>query len=146
MASTIRDSEHAKFTDAKCPAGKRATGGGGELTGAPTQAFLTTVIPYDIDNSNAPPTAAEATGFADEDGYGGAWSVTAYAICSSPIAGLERVTKETDYNSTDAKVVEANCPAGKKVVGGGAFIRILGVEGQITRRRRAQRSPDRRRG
>jgi hypothetical protein len=45
---------------------------------------------------------------------------------SPGISGLEEVNDFSDFNSTDAKGVTANCPAGKKVVGGGAFVNASG--------------------
>ena len=50
------------------------------------------------------------------------WSVTAYAICSTVIAGLQRVAVAGAPNSDPSSVVSAPCPAGKAVIGLGGTI------------------------
>jgi hypothetical protein len=50
------------------------------------------------------------------------YSVTGYAICADPPAGLEMVTAVTPTDSapTGGKNVTAFCPSGKRVLGTGA--------------------------
>ena len=45
------------------------------------------------------------------------WSITAYAICAPKVAGLQRVAVTGPSSSTSSKVVTADCPVGKSVIG-----------------------------
>jgi hypothetical protein len=102
-----------KIATANCSAGKklisvgaRTTLGGGNLV-------------IDDLRPNAALTSATVTGYEDEDGYGGNWSLWAYGVCANPLPGLELVTATSAVNSAD-KVVGATCPVGKDLHGLGA--------------------------
>ncbi len=43
-------------------------------------------------------------------------------VIPAGVSGVELVTGSSDYDSTDIKVANATCPAGKKAIGGGAAI------------------------
>ena len=95
---------------ASCPAGKRLMGGGGEI-------FIGTgQVRFDEIRPNAALTSITVHAVEDENGYAQPWSVTAYAICSSPPFGLQLVSATSASNSS-GKGVQAKCPGGKQVLG-----------------------------
>jgi hypothetical protein len=116
---------------ASCPAGKEVTGGGGEMDGARGEASMVAVgdaSDPNFDESTPPATSVDAASIWDENGIGNfspfepqtaeSWDQTAYAICATPLPGLERVFVPSNADSFD-KTVTAECPAGKQVVGVG---------------------------
>jgi hypothetical protein len=113
-ATSASDSSNKGVTVA-CPVGKRLLGTGGELAGGGGQVALNDIIP------NAALTGVTVRGMEDGDGTTANWSVTAYAICSTPVAGRERVvtTSPTDSSS---KGVSVPCPPDKEVTGVGGEI------------------------
>ena len=105
-----------KSITATCPAGKRLLGNGAAITGAAGQVLLDGQLP------NATPTAVTVNALEDETGAAVNWSVSAYAICSTVIAGLQRVAFAGTSNSDASRLVSAHCPAGKSVIGLGGTI------------------------
>jgi hypothetical protein len=112
VAAASPSNSSNKSVTATCPAGKRLLGTGAEIEGGGGQAAPNDVIP------GSTLKAATVQGLEDENGTGVSWRARAYAICASPVAGLERVVATSPTNSAN-KVVTATCPAGKQVVGAG---------------------------
>jgi len=106
---------------ASCPAGKQVTGGGGDITGGGGQVLIDGLVPE----------AARfgAFGAEDETGTTSDWLLRAYAICATPLPGLEVVSNESPFDSSSSKNASADCPAGKRVVGAGAV--VVGGQGQV---------------
>jgi hypothetical protein len=75
VASSTATSASPRSATATCPAGKSAHGAGLEFTGGLGQVLL--------DDLNATATAVSATGYEDETGFAGNWSVASYVICAS---------------------------------------------------------------
>jgi hypothetical protein len=100
-----------KNATANCPAGKRVIGTGAALANGFGQVSVGNLIFSD--------TAVFAYGIDDQDGYSAGWSITAYAVCANPLAGLETKTAASAYDSSTQKLVSANCSAGKKALGQG---------------------------
>ena len=75
VATSTSTSTSPRSATATCPAGKSAHGAGFELTGA-----LGQVRPDDV---NATATAVTATGYEDDNGFVGNWSVAAYVVCAN---------------------------------------------------------------
>jgi hypothetical protein len=75
VATSTSTSTSPRSATATCPAGKSAQGAGIEFTGA-----LGQVRPDDL---NATATAVTATGYEDDNGFVGNWSVAAYVICTT---------------------------------------------------------------
>ena len=113
LAVTSASTSANKSVTATCPAGKALLGVGGEIAGGAGQVALREMIP-------GGGNGATATGAEDENGFAGSWSVTAYAICANPVAGLERMVSVSGPSSVD-KEITATCSAGKQVlsIGGG---------------------------
>ncbi len=95
-----------------CATGQRLTGAAGELTGGFGSVLIAgwfiapppaTIVSYD-----AVPTIGPA------DGQQSPWSFSAYALCSTPLAGLEAVQNVT---GSPASSMTVNCPAQKKLLG-----------------------------
>jgi hypothetical protein len=103
---------------AQCPAGKKAIGGGGYITGAFGRAHLFQLQPTEA--------VFGVTAFEDEAGYDGAWSLTAIAYCASPLAGLEYKVAGSARGSGSSRSVTVQCPVGKKVIGTGSKIDFFG--------------------
>ena len=112
-ATSVVNSANKAPLPATCPAGKRLLGGAGDINPANGQVLFDDITP------NSALTSVSVSAVEDEDGYAGNWSVTAYAICSAPIAGLVRSVVTSALDSSVSKVIQAPCPAGKQVLGGG---------------------------
>jgi hypothetical protein len=105
-----------KTATASCSAGKQVVGVGGEITGAAGEAWLDDLRP------NPALTSVTVQGVEDETGTAESWSVTAYAICANPVAGLYRLAVETSSTSA-SKHITPVCPTGTRLlsVGGELF-------------------------
>jgi hypothetical protein len=112
-----------KGVSAVCPVGKKLLGTGAAITGGAGQVVLRELIP------GSALTSVSAFGAEDENGFTGNWSVTAYAVCATPVAGLQRVTAASASDSNSSKSAVATCPAGKHVTGVGG--RLQGAGGQV---------------
>jgi hypothetical protein len=105
-----------KSITANCPAGKRVLGVGADINAGNGQVLFDDIRP------NAALTAVTVQALEDETGFSGPWSVTAYAVCADPIAGLERVATTSALDSGPNKPVFMSCPSGKLATGVGADI------------------------
>lgn len=113
-------SESPKSVSATCPAGKQLLGTGAEINGATGEVVIDDLRPNGT--TVAAPTSVSVTAY-EEDPYPGNWTVTAYAICANPVAGLSRHTATSAAGvSPDFAPVTATCPAGKSLTGTGAEI------------------------
>jgi len=125
VAQSANNSEAFKVVSASCPGGMAVTGAGADITGGQGEVYLDVLLPDDS------PAEAVARGDEDFDGYARSWLVRAYAICASPLAGLERVSVTSSEDNTD-KSVSASCPLGKRVVGVGGSLGGATGEAAIT--------------
>src|SRR5207247_2634931 len=75
--SGTSNSSSPKSQQQDCPAGKRAVGGGGVLTGSVANTFLTTSRPTD------PGTGWIATGRESSVGTAGSWAVQTWVVCAT---------------------------------------------------------------
>ncbi|MCM0673206.1 hypothetical protein NCC78_00455 [Micromonospora phytophila] len=110
---------------AVCPAGKVLTGTGYELNGALGEAVVDDLRPNG--GPAVVPTAVTVTAY-EADAFAGIWSVTAYAICANPVAGLVRISATSVNNSNNFRTITAACPAGKVLTGTG--YELNGVTGE----------------
>ena len=122
-ATTTIDSSDPKSVSAQCPAGMRVTGVGGDVTGAVGEAQLDALIPRG--------TSVGAGAFEDDTGLASNWSLHAYAVCATPLPGLEIVSDTSNSASTATNRANATCPTGKQVVGGGADLNGTGHGGNV---------------
>ncbi|MDG4801207.1 hypothetical protein [Micromonospora sp. WMMD980] len=115
-AVSATNSNDYRTVTATCPAGKVLTGTGYELNGATGEAVVDDLRP-----NGGPATAPTSVtvGAYEADAFAGNWSVTAYAICANPLAGLVRASVAGASNSNDFRSVAAPCPAGKVLTGAG---------------------------
>lgn len=120
---SVNNSTSPKTAVATCPAGKRVIGTGARISGGQGQVAIDDLTP------NANLTAVRVTGYEDDDGFSGNWTVLAIAICANPLPGLERVANAEGPNPDNAKSVDAQCPGTKRVIGSGA--EITGGLGQV---------------
>ncbi|GAA1773824.1 hypothetical protein [Luedemannella helvata] len=102
-----------RVEEAACPAGKQLLGGGAEISGGGGEVLLTSVIP----------ASGAILASADENRWGTTtiWSLTVYAVCAEPLPGHEIVSEQTTSTSADKQLTTA-CPAGKRVLSGGASL------------------------
>ena len=121
VAATSANNSADKSVSASCPAGKRVLGAGGDINTSNGQILLDGLVP---NNTSVALNARE-----DETGNTANWSLTAYAICANPVAGLQRVSAQSPSDSSGSRVKQVNCPAGKQVVGGGG--EINSANGQV---------------
>lgn len=106
---------------ATCPSGRRALGGGAEVTGGLGEVSIDDVFPGQ--------TSSHAKGFADQTGNPRAWSIRAYAICAFDPGGLEVVFPQNSSlpGSPTLDFDFQTCPPGKRLISTGwDFINSLG--------------------
>jgi hypothetical protein len=134
--TSASDSAPGKSVTATCPAGKKVVGLGGNVTdgyrvepGGPAGLFVVGEVLMNGLFPNAALTSVRVNAFEDEDGFTGNWSLTAYAICASPPPGLTLVSNSTVASSSFLKIVTANCPSGKNLLGTGGG--LFGGQGQM---------------
>jgi hypothetical protein len=123
VVATSATNSSNKSISAVCPGGKKLLGAGGEITNGSGQVVLDELRP------RADLTGVLITGLEDGNGYAGNWSVTAYAVCATPPAGLQRAAA-TSASDTNDKSVQANCPGGKRPLGTGGEVNSGG--GQVS--------------
>jgi hypothetical protein len=116
VAATSPSTSAGKSVTAACPAGKKVVGTGAEVNGADGQILLDGIRPT-LDLTKVTVNALE-----DQTQTAASWTVTAYAICSAPVTGLQRVAATTASDSTGSRVGEVACPAHKVLVGLGGEI------------------------
>jgi len=75
--SGASNSSSPKSQQQDCPAGKRAIGGGGVITGSATNTFLSTSRPTDAG------TGWIATGRESSAGNAGSWAVQTWVVCAT---------------------------------------------------------------
>ena len=81
---------------------------------------------------NAALTAVTVNGLEDETGNAANWSLTAYAVCADPVAGLERISQNSPLaDSTNNKFLFPNCTGGKVLTGTGADMNTLNGQVQL---------------
>lgn len=100
--------------EASCPPGKRVIGTGARISGGQGEVIITGIIP------NATLTSVTVTGHEDANGFSGNWTVTAIAICADPLPGLVRAVGIQGPNRDSPKLLNVQCPDGKKAIGTGA--------------------------
>jgi hypothetical protein len=103
-----------QYTTARCPAGKKVLGAGGELIGANGRIVMRGVSP-DFNLGSVGVGSHE-----DADPTSIPWSVRAYAICAAPLVGLTRVETHSSYlYPANPNYAVASCPTGTRVIGSG---------------------------
>jgi hypothetical protein len=100
----------ARAADAFCPTGTVAIGNGASLSNGFGQ--------ISIEDNERFDAYVQAVAVDDEDGYSGSWSITAYAICATPLPGLRTVIGASSFDSSSPKVAFAPCPGGQVLLGG----------------------------
>jgi hypothetical protein len=75
--SGVSNSSSPKSQQQDCPAGKRAVGGGGVITGSTANTFLSTSRPTDAG------TGWIATGRESSGGNAGSWAVQTWVVCAT---------------------------------------------------------------
>ena len=114
VSNTSPASSTDKNTTVTCPAGKKVVGAGGSA-GAPNVVQVNAITPL------PGLTGVQASAFEDENGATGDWTVTAYAVCATPPAGLQLITAQGDVHS-DPQSAVAVCPPGKVLLGAGGEV------------------------
>jgi hypothetical protein len=122
MAATPSNSS-SKGIVAKCPAGKKLFGVGAEFDVTTGNVLIDNLTP------NAELTSVTAHAVEDEDGTAANWSLRAYAICATPIVGMERVKAVGVAGPGVSQVMNVQCPNGKGLLGGGG--ETVGAKNQI---------------
>ncbi|MEH0972235.1 hypothetical protein V6U77_13995 [Micromonospora sp. CPCC 205546] len=126
--TSASNSNDFRTVTATCPVGKVLTGTGYELNGATGEAVVDDLRP-----NGGPATAPTAVnvGAYETEAFAGNWSLTAYAICANPVAGLVRVSATTASDSNDFRSVTATCPVGKVLTGTGHELNGIMGEGVV---------------
>lgn len=125
------DSVNRKQKIAICPAGKQLTGLGGAVIadGANGQVRLETFAP--LSSTGTVGDGANIIASEDETGVGSNWNITTYAICASPLPGMQLVRTTSASGSPGRVLQSATCPAGKRVIGVGASLTQSSGFGQV---------------
>ncbi|MFY1598380.1 hypothetical protein [Micromonospora sp. WMMD737] len=127
-ATSANDSADFRSVTATCPVGKVLTGTGYELNGATGEAVVDDLRPNG--GPAAAPTAV-TVGAYEAEAFAGNWSLTAYAICANPVAGLVRIAATSVSDSADFRSVTATCPVGKVLTGTGHELNGVTGEGVV---------------
>ncbi|MEU4570677.1 hypothetical protein [Micromonospora sp. NPDC023956] len=124
-ATSVSNSDDFRTVTAVCPVGKMLVGTGYEVTGAAGQVVVDDFTPNG--NTVTAPTAL-TVGAYEADPFAGNWTVTAYAVCANPLAGLVRISALSSADSNDFHSATAACPTGKVLTGAG--FELTGVTGE----------------
>jgi hypothetical protein len=109
-----------------CPSGTAPIGLGAEIgNGAGNVALNAVLGNYTQGPYGGYSGWAKAAAFVDESGYAGSWSLTSYAVCAAPPAGLSYQFADSMYDATDDKTGSVQCPVGTKVYGVGGYLSYL---------------------
>jgi hypothetical protein len=115
--------EGGKTVSATCPGTTRVVGGSGAMSGSGSAAYLFQVVP-DVGLKTVTVNAQTSGNTTRE------WTLSVYATCADPPAGLQRVVAEHRGDATSSFSV--GCPVGKVVLGGGgAIFDISGSSGVL---------------
>jgi hypothetical protein len=123
VAATGPSNSNNKHMTAACPAGKRLLGAGGEIVGQESRVVMNDLIP------NPELTAVTVRGVENQNGTAANWFLRAYAVCASPLPGLQLAHGVSGLDSADSKNALATCQGGRRVVGAAA--EITGGVGQV---------------
>lgn len=105
----------SKSISVRCPVGKRVYSAGGQITGGVGNVYMDDVTPSDDLSS------VRVTGW-ENGAYAANWTVTAFAICGSPVLNLQRISFQSGTNGLATKRVTATCPAGTRLYGLGGEV------------------------
>jgi hypothetical protein len=114
-ATSADNSTDFKSVSATCPTGKKVIGGGAQTFGWYTDYHVLVTQAYPDGVNNRFTVGA----WEDEARTPETWTVTAYAICANPLAGLEYVSTPWYDNISGTW---AQCSSGKKLLGMGGQI------------------------
>jgi hypothetical protein len=123
VTATTASNSASKGINATCPAGKKLFGIGADLSVSNGNVLIDRLSP------NSALTALTAHAVEDEDGTTASWALHAYAICATPVAGMERVMVTEAQNAPVSSNTQVACPGGKGLLGAGG--QINGAAGQI---------------
>lgn len=90
-----------RMAQATCTGNRRVIGTGANLSAGFGQISISNLL---LDETNV-----FAWGTDDQDGFGGSWSITAYAICADPLPGLRSVSDTSLFDSNVQKRADPNC-------------------------------------
>ena len=113
-ASTTSSSQSSQGVSATCTTGKQVLGTGAVVNGGGREVGLSHMLPTPDALTHVAAVAHE-----DETGYGGMWSVTAFAVCANPPPRLQRVIA---FPTTHRNSAVAVCPDGTQVHGIGGYL------------------------
>ncbi|MEV7231904.1 hypothetical protein AB0M79_33595 [Polymorphospora sp. NPDC051019] len=104
-----------QYVTASCGT-KSVIGMGGRVNGGAGDVVLDQVVPsFDL-------KSVTARGVAVQGATTPGWSVTAFAVCATGVAGLERLWDVSPSDSTPDNLASVTCPAGKALYSVGADI------------------------
>jgi hypothetical protein len=109
--------------------GQPEVGFGGRINGGAGQVHLTNLV----SDSNGDVDFTAIAALEDANGFGGAWTVTAYAVCANTPANLTRASVTTPASSAN-KSATARCPAGSRVHSAGGQLSTPAGSGSAGRR------------
>jgi hypothetical protein len=117
-------SNPAAALDVRCPEGRQVIGGGASIDGnASANVFLTQSYP--LDQTTWHTRAAEVS-----PGWNGYWSLTAFAICASPLPGWEIQWGNSGPGAGTFKTTYTfGCSPGKRVFSAGG--RVNAPDGRV---------------
>ena len=119
--TSLTNSLPAKTATANCPNGTQLLGTGAKTS---VSALQSGPLPGDVSIEKITPnglTGVEVRAYETENELAASWTLSAYAICASPLPGLEVMSSVPTY-SVGPKTATATCSAGKSVLGTGAAI------------------------
>jgi hypothetical protein len=120
VSATSTPASSNAFTgiSATCPGTKRLVGSGGKIDGGNGEVDLLT-FPEGSLGANR----TTAAGQEDPNGFGGNWTVTAYAVCvqATSLLDIQVVKTFSAGDGSTFKAATATCPSGKSATGGAGW-------------------------
>jgi len=108
-AETAEDSQSQKILEVQCPAGKVPVSGGAVVDGG--SALLQTM-----------PVGSPPTGWSGVGRGSGDWKLSVHAWCAQEPPGFEIVAEISPLTQGAEKTIFSQCPAGKRLIGGGGGV------------------------
>ncbi len=116
--SSASDANDIKVVQVECPAGTWVIGGNAQLTSSAAVGDILTLAesrPMDLPDQGWLAIGYETVSVA------GNWFMLVRAICAD-VPNVQRIDLETATTSSSTKALTADCPAGTRVLGGGAAV------------------------
>ena len=110
-------------TFVNCPSGTAPLGMGAEITGGRGHVVLNKMLANRTRNAFGQLVGwSSAAAFVDEHGFAGPYSLTSFAVCATPLAGLSYRFAYSANGTASGRTALATCPIGTRTYGAGGYV------------------------